>query len=107
MSVWLMIVAAGLVTFTTRISFIYLLGKREIPDWFRRALRFVPVTVLSAITLPELVVRNGTFNLSFGNPQLLAGAVAVVVAWRTKNVLLTIAAGMAALLVIQALLAYI
>jgi branched-subunit amino acid transport protein len=38
------------------------------------------------------------------NPQLWAGVLAIAVAWRTRNVLLTIAAGMAALLVLQLLL---
>ncbi len=94
----------GALTFVTRFSFIFLIGKLPMPDWFRRGLRFVPVAVLSAIILPELVSRNGTVDYSLGNPQILAGAVAVAVALRTKNVILTIAAGMGALLLLQAVL---
>jgi branched-subunit amino acid transport protein len=76
----------------------------RVPDWFQRALRFVPAAVLSAIILPELVTRNSGLDLSWHNPQLLSGILAILVAWRTKNVILTIVAGMAALLVLQALL---
>jgi branched-subunit amino acid transport protein len=104
MNIWLIIVIAGLVTFATRLSFIFLLDRIQVPDWFRRGLRFVPVAVLSAIILPELTSPNGALNLSWRNPQLLAGAVAILVAWRTRNVILTIVAGMAALLVFQVLL---
>jgi branched-subunit amino acid transport protein len=104
MNIWLIIVIAGLVTFATRLSFIFLLDRIKVPDWFRRGLRFVPVAVLSAIILPDLTSPNGALNLSWRNPQLLAGAVAVLVAWRTKNVILTIIAGMVALLIFQALL---
>jgi branched-subunit amino acid transport protein len=104
MSLWLTMLAAGLVTFGTRLSFIYLLDKVRLPDWFRRGLRFVPVAVLSAIILPELTSPNNTLFLSWRNPELLAGLVAILVAWKTKNVLLTILAGMAALVVFQLVL---
>ncbi len=102
---WLPVfLAAGLVTFATRLSFIALLGKVEVPPLLTRALRFVPASVLSAIIFPELLVRDGAVDLSLGNPRLLAGALAVVVALKTRSVAWTIASGMAALWALQALL---
>ena len=101
MNIWITMIAAGLLTFATRLSFIFLMDRIRMPDWFRRGLRFVPVAVLSAIILPELTSPDGALNLSWRNPQLLAGAVAILVAWKTKNVILTIVAGMAALLLFQ------
>ncbi len=107
MNLWLVILAAGLLTYGTRLSFIMLLERVNIPAWFRKSLRYVPTAVLSAIILPELALRSGSIDLSWRNPQLIAGAIAVLVAWRTRNVLLTILAGMAALLVCQFLLGLI
>ena len=101
MNIWIVMVMGGLLTFGTRLSFIFLLDRINVPGWFRRGLRFVPLAVLSAIILPELTSPNGTLFLSWRNPQLLAGLVAVLVAWKTKNVLLTILAGLAALVVFQ------
>jgi branched-subunit amino acid transport protein len=101
MNIWLVMLIAGLLTFATRLSFILLLDRIRVPEWFRRGLRFVPVAVLSAIILPELTSPNGSMFISYRNPHLLAGVVAILVAWRTKNVILTILAGMAALLVFQ------
>jgi branched-subunit amino acid transport protein len=101
MNIWLVLILAGLLTFATRLSFILLLEKIKMPEWFRRGLRFVPVAVLSAIILPELTSPNGSLLLSWRNPQLLAGVVAILVAWKTKNVLLTIAVGMGVMLVFQ------
>ena len=103
-SYWPALVAAGLVTYLTRLSFIALLGRFELSPLAARALRFVPPAVLSAIVLPELVLRSGELDLSWHNARLLAGIVAALVAWRTRNVLLTIAVGMAALWGLQALL---
>ncbi len=106
MNIWLVMLLAGLATFATRLSFIYLLDKIKVPAWFQHALRFVPAAVLSAIILPELTNPDGSLHLSWRNPQLLAGIVAILVAWRTKNVLLTITVGMLALLLIQLLFAH-
>jgi branched-subunit amino acid transport protein len=104
MNIWLVMLIAGLLTFAARLSFILLLDRIQVPEWFRRGLRFVPVAVLSAIILPELTSPNGSLFISWRNPQLLAGAVAILVAWRTRNVILTIVAGMGALLIFQIVL---
>ena len=104
MSIWLIMILSGLVTYGIRLSFIQLFGKIEGPLWLGRALRFVPPAVLSAIVFPELLMPSGTLDISLSNLRLLAGVLAGYVAWRTKNVVLTIAVGMAALLVLQAVI---
>lgn len=73
----------------------------EIPRLLQRGLHYVPPAVLSAIIFPEVFRPGGNFDLSLGNVRLLAGLLAAVIAWRTKNVLLTIGGGMAALWLLQ------
>ena len=99
--VLLMLVVIGAITFAYRLSFMALLEKVEVPALLRRALRFVPVAALTAIITPELFIRDGALALSPMNLRLTAGVIAVLVAWRTKNTLLTIGVGMAALWVLQ------
>jgi branched-subunit amino acid transport protein len=99
--IWLILVAAGWLTFLTRLSFIALLDKWSPPAWVSRAFRFVPPAVLTAIIFPELLIRDNHFQVA--NPRLLAGFLAAGVAWSTKNVILTIAVGMAVLLILQSL----
>jgi branched-subunit amino acid transport protein len=101
MNTWLIIVLGGLLTFGMRLSFIYFFGRVEIPAAVRRSLRFVPAAVLSALILPELLLPLGRVDFSPGNHRWLAGLIAILVAWRTRNTLLTILAGMVALLVLQ------
>ena len=103
MTLWLTMIAIGVATFLLRLSFISVLGRIEIPDLVRRALRFVPPAVLTAIIFPELLIHEGTLNLSLSNDRLIAGLLAAVVAWRTKNVVLTILVGMLFLYLLQAL----
>src|SRR5512145_1704007 len=97
--IWITLFLAGLLTFLTRLSFIALWGRWAPPEWLRRSLRFVPPAVLTAIIFPELLIREGAFTPF--NPRLLAGVVAVFVAWRTKNIVWTIVVGMGILLLLQ------
>lgn len=103
-NIWLVMVTGGLITFGIRFSFIYLFGKFHIPETVRKALHYVPPAVLSAIVFPELILHNGALSLSLENHRLIAGLVAVLVAWFSKNTLVTIVVGMIALFVLQWLL---
>jgi branched-subunit amino acid transport protein len=100
-SIWVVMIVVGALTFLTRLSFIALAGRWDAPPLFRSALRFVPVAILTAIVVPELVMHTGTLDLSLTNPRLLAGLLAIFIAWRTKNTVLTIVIGMTAFWVLQ------
>ena len=69
----------------------------QLSPLLRRALRYVPAAVLTAIYAPELLVQSGAIDISFENARLLAGQVAIIVAWRLRQALFTIVAGMLAL----------
>jgi branched-subunit amino acid transport protein len=101
-ALWLTILGMGLATYAIRLLLIVLWGRVTMPEPLQRALRFVPPAVLSAIVFPELLRREGSLDVSMGNTRLLAGIMAAFVAWRTKNALLTICAGMAMLWGLQA-----
>jgi branched-subunit amino acid transport protein len=99
---WLTIVGAGVVTFALRLSFIALLGRIEVPTFLELALRYVPAAVLTAVVIPLLFYQDGALEVSLGNERLLAGLVAVLIAWWTRNVLLVLGGGMAVLWTLQA-----
>jgi branched-subunit amino acid transport protein len=100
-SIWLVVALGGLTTYLTRLSFIALIPHDRLPATFREGLRFIPPAVLSAIVLPELVLREGALALSPDNHRLLAGLVAALVAWRLRSTWFTIGAGMLALLLLS------
>ena len=99
MSLWLAVLLAGALTFAIRLSFIGAAGRVGVPAWFERMLRFVPVAALTALIWPDLLITQGA--LSLGEPRLLAGLLAALIAWRTRNVLATIGGGMLALWAMQ------
>jgi branched-subunit amino acid transport protein len=102
-TIWLAMIGLGILTFLTRFSFIALLDRWQAPLIVRRALRFVPIAVLTAIIVPGLMMQNDIPDFRPDNPRLLAGLVAILVAWKTKNVLVTIVAGMAVFWLLQIL----
>nr|MBA3826812.1 AzlD domain-containing protein [Ktedonobacterales bacterium] len=93
-TLWIAIIVVGVLTFTMRFSFIALADRLRLPTLMGRALRFIPIAALSAIILPELVLRDGAVASPLGNARMLAGALAIAVAFATRNILLTIASGM-------------
>lgn len=98
---WLTILAAGLLTYSQRLSLIAFWGQFDLSPLMKRMLRFVPVSVLTALIIPELLLVESSLTLSLENPRLLAGLLATLVAWRTRNVLLTIITGMMALILLS------
>ena len=66
----------------------------------RKALHYVPPAVLSALIFPELFIQNGEFSVGLENTRLLAGIIAIFTAWLTRNTMITILVGMAALFIL-------
>jgi len=101
MSLWLVFVGAGLLTFITRFSFIALAGRHCLPAWFVALLPCVPVAALTALVAPDLLLVAGNLSVGTDNPRFWAGLVAIgVAAWR-RSVLLTISSGFAVLWVLR------
>lgn len=101
--IWLTIAGVGLGTYLLRLSFIALWQKLRIPGVINQALAYVPAAVLAALVLPALLRPEGFIDLSTGNLRLLAGLAAAAVAWCSRSVLLTLAAGMGLLWLLQAI----
>ena len=97
MTIWLAILGMMVATFGQRASFLLLPPQVQLPAMLRRALRYVPAAVLTAIWAPELLLQKGVIDLALGNERLLAGIVAIAIAWRFRVTFGTIIAGLAAL----------
>jgi branched-subunit amino acid transport protein len=101
MKIWLAILGVSLATFLLRASFILFADPHRFPHAFRRALLYVPPSVLAAIVAPGLVMVEGTFDMSLRNPRWIAGFLAIILAAWTRSAVAAIACGMVGLWVIQ------
>ncbi len=94
----ILIAGMALVTLAVRYPALALLGRVTLPAGVARALNYVPPVVLTAIIVPAVLFKQDRLLVGPANDYLVAAIVAGLVAWRSKNLLLTIVTGMLALL---------
>ncbi len=101
----LLIAGMALVTFVIRYSMFGASSRLQLPPALLNALRYVPPVVLTAIVVPEVLLREGSLQISYLNARLVGAIAAGIVGGLTQNLLLTIVLGMAAFFGWQGVLA--
>ncbi len=91
------IIGAGAVTLIARAAFIVMPADTLVPGWLTRALKFVGAAVLPALILPDVMFRELASGEFVNVYRIAAAVIAGVVAWRTRSIFTTLAAGMVAL----------
>lgn len=94
--IWIIILALGVGTFFLRYSFLGLAGRRPLPEWALRYLRYTAVAVLPGLVAPLVLWPQATG----GTPdpaRLIAAAVTVLAGLATRNTLAAILGGFVSL----------
>lgn len=97
----LLFLGMALVTYLPRFLPLYVLSRVQIPRLFIVWLSYVPVAVLAALVVPGLLMAEGQVFLSWQNSYLLASLPTFIIAVKTKNMLLTILAGLTSIYLIS------
>jgi len=98
--VWVTILLAGAGTYAMRASFLLAADRlARVPPNVERLLRQIPPAALASLVVPALLRPHGELDLV--SPRLLAGVVAGLVAWRTRNVAATLLVGMGLLVLLD------
>jgi branched-subunit amino acid transport protein len=99
--IWIAIVGAGIGTYAMRASFLVFAHRlADVPPSVQRLLRQIPPAALASIVVPGLLRPEG--HLDLWQPRFLAGVVAGLVAWRTRNIALTLVVGIGIVMLIDA-----
>jgi branched-subunit amino acid transport protein len=99
MTMWTVVILAGIATFSMRFVFIALFDRIAAPPVLERGLKYVAPAVLAAITVPALVAPGQIWDPV--NPFLPAAVIGGLAAWRTKSIGAAIAFGLPALWIIN------
>jgi branched-subunit amino acid transport protein len=89
-----MIAGMVAVTFGIRYFLFALADRVRLAPWIEGSLKFIPAAVLTAITLPAVLLPKGDWQVSFSNPYLIAAIVAAAAGILTRNLLATIVVGL-------------
>lgn len=103
MSGWLVVLSIGVGTYLARLSFIGAFSRRDVPRALETPLRYVAPAALAAIAAPAVIAPGGVVDVTPGNLELVAAAMAGIVAWRTRSIAVTIVVGLVGLGILEAL----
>lgn len=95
------ILGMALVTFFTRFFVIGLSRKFQFSDFWLSWLRYIPIAVLTTLIIPAILIPRGRLDVSLKNDYLIAGVIAAVLAYKTKNIILTIGSGIGIILLLR------
>lgn len=97
----LIILGMFVVTFGVRFILFARAHKVVMPVFVERALKFVPVAVLTAIIIPMIFMTDNQVNISLGNPWLIGAFTAFAVGIWRQHQLLTIFVGVAMFFIVK------
>ncbi|MFW5981258.1 MAG: AzlD domain-containing protein [bacterium] len=98
---YLIIAAMMLVTYLPRVIPITVLSRVEIPEIVISWLKYIPAAILASLLAPSLLMVEGSINISFNNIALLAALPTFLVAIYKKSIFLTVLIGMLSVLLIE------
>lgn len=100
--VWIAVIGSGIGTYAMRASFLAFAGRMaDVPPSVQRLLRQIPPAALAAIVVPAFLRPEGALDI--WSAELLAGVAASFVAWRTRNIALTLVVGLGLVMLLDAL----
>lgn len=92
LEIWILIAICGVVTYIIRLSFIQFASEGFI-EKIKDLLSFMPVAIFSAIAFSG-IFSSGLKSVSLSNYKIYASVVALIVAMKYKNTILTILSGL-------------
>ena len=92
---WTSIFIAGLITYFTRMGMITLIDKNVFNENFRKILIFVPSVVFPSIIFPGVFLDDYGSLVTITDPKIYGAITAITVGYLSRNVILTIASGLA------------
>ena len=98
-----LIVGMAAVTYASRIGFFGISRQFELHPLLRRALEYVPVSILAALVFPTIVAPSGHVQPPLSNTYLWAAVITAAVLLVTKRGWIAIVVGVASMLAFRLL----
>lgn len=101
-----LIVGIAILTFFTRFAFAMIFKRVKVSERWNRWMIYVPIAVFTTIIVPALLSPKGELDTSIQNEYLIAGIIALLVAYKTKNLVGTVIIGISIILLLRFVLGY-
>lgn len=88
------------VAFIPRFFPLLFFTKRKIPEWFNEWMRFVPVSLFTALVVKSVFIDSKYAVITSGNLGMIISAILVgFVAYRTRSMTLSVVIGLVSVMV--------
>ena len=95
-----MITGMALVTYLPRVIPLHISSKHW-PNWLKKCIEYLPVALISAITVPDMLIEQQ--NIELINSEFLAFIPTALVAYFTKNLIVSVIVGLLSHTIIEIL----
>lgn len=89
----LLFLAMMVVTYIPRVLPLTILSKIKLPKLILEVLDYIPIAILGALLLPSLFYIDGQIDISLNNLYLIAGILTAVISIFTKKLYLIVSGG--------------
>jgi len=102
--VWSVIAGMAVANLLLRFVPIAFLSRVTLPGWMRRWLTYIPVSVMAALVVGEVMRPDGSWLVPWQNPYLWASVATGLIYWRFRSFLGATVAGIILFLAFRAVL---
>ena len=91
---WSSVIAAGILTYITRMTMITLVDRKVLGLKLKQVLRYVPSAVFPAIIFPAIFYNDYGNLIELTDPKIYAAIIAIIVGYLSINIIATIFSGL-------------
>ena len=90
------IIFAAFAAFIPRYFPIRFLSSRKIPEWFNEWMKYVPVSLFTALVVKNIFITTKCYHfVAFGHPdQIVAALIVMVIAYFTRSMAISVVGGL-------------
>ena len=94
MTIRISILIAGIINYLTRLGSILLIKPERLSESTKKILGYVPSAVFPAIIFPAVFLNETNTIVQINDPKIIGFFFAIVIGYISKNIILTIIAGL-------------
>ena len=94
MSIWFSIIIAGLINYLTRLVSVLAINPKKMSERTKKILTYVPSAVFPAIIFPAVFLNQENQLTQLNDPKVIAILISFIIGIITKNLIITILAGL-------------
>lgn len=97
----LIIILGFFVAFAPRYLPLLFFSKRQIPDWFNDWMKYVPISLFTALVVKGIFISSDYALITSGNLALILGAlVVIIIAYWTRSMAVSVIVGLVTVMIL-------